>query len=276
MTFEVFVAAGLAVGLLVLSIVIFFFYRRSVRNRLASTQVRFVKEYQFHPSIKRRVKKQYPHLNAQQLNTVIDGLRDYFLICQTAGKKMVAMPSQVVDAAWHEFILSTRLYDDFCQKSFGRFLHHTPNEVMPSKNSPSEGIKRAWRIACAHSKIDPSRPDSLPLIFSIDKKLKIKDGFHYSLNCRSKKNSGKDYCASHMGCASDCAGDMDSDGLWRSDYSADSDGSSYNSSSSDTSSSSSSDSSSSSSYSSSSSGSGSSCSSGSGSSCGSSCGGGGD
>ncbi|MDC3952169.1 hypothetical protein KGZ13_33865, partial [Pseudomonas aeruginosa] len=40
---------------------------------------------------------------------VLGGLREYLLLCRAAGKRMVAMPSQVVDVAWHELILHTRL-----------------------------------------------------------------------------------------------------------------------------------------------------------------------
>ncbi|WHI45222.1 glycine-rich domain-containing protein [Microbulbifer sp. JMSA004] len=184
-----------------------------------------MREYQFHPSLKQKVKKTYPHLSNKQLGIVLDALRDYFIICQTAGRKMVAMPSQVVDIAWHEFILSTQLYKSFCNKSFGYFLHHTPNEVMPSKNTTGEGIKRAWRIACAHGGINPSKPKSLPLIFSIDKQLEIKDGFHYSLNCCSRTNLSSDYCASHIGCAASCEGgssDSSNGGFWSNDSTSDS------------------------------------------------------
>ncbi len=35
-------------------------------------------------------------------------------------------PSRRVDLAWHEFILCTRLYADFCRQHFGRFIHHHP------------------------------------------------------------------------------------------------------------------------------------------------------
>ncbi|AWF82979.1 hypothetical protein BTJ40_20335 [Microbulbifer sp. A4B17] len=213
MVFEGFIL----VGLLIVSTTAFFFYQKSARHR-------FLKEYQFHPSLKCRVMEKYPHLSKKQLDLVFDGLRDYFAICQTAGRKMVAMPSQVVDVAWHEFILSTQLYRNFCKKSFGRFLHHTPNEVRPKKNAACEGIRRAWRIACVHSDIDPSKPKSLPLIFLIDKKLRIKDGFHYSLNCRSRNNPSADYCASHIGCSASCAGGPSnggSGGFWSSDSSSD-------------------------------------------------------
>jgi hypothetical protein len=35
-------------------------------------------------------------------------------------------PSHIVDFAWHEFILFTRYYADFCETQFGRFVHHHP------------------------------------------------------------------------------------------------------------------------------------------------------
>lgn len=35
-------------------------------------------------------------------------------------------PSLVVDLAWHEFILCTRNYHDYCEEHFGRYIHHHP------------------------------------------------------------------------------------------------------------------------------------------------------
>lgn len=35
-------------------------------------------------------------------------------------------PSVRVDLAWHEFILCTKAYDEFCQEHFGKFVHHYP------------------------------------------------------------------------------------------------------------------------------------------------------
>ena len=40
------------------------------------------------------------------------------------------MPSQAVDAAWHEFILMTREYQSFCDEAFGYYLHHTPEQAL--------------------------------------------------------------------------------------------------------------------------------------------------
>jgi len=55
----------------------------------------------------------YPYLDAEQQHSVIEGLREYFQICNIAGKSLIAMPSQAVDRARHEFILSTRAYESF-------------------------------------------------------------------------------------------------------------------------------------------------------------------
>lgn len=85
---------------------------------------------------------------------------------------------------------------------------------MRSPTHAQEGIKRAWRLACAHEKINPSTPKHLPLIFSIDSLLNIEDGFKYAIDCKSPSTksdgSGVGYCAGHIGCAGGCAGDSGS------------------------------------------------------------------
>ncbi len=45
-------------------------------------------------------------------------------LCAAAGRPLT--PSPRVDDAWHEFVLCTREYADFCQQHFGRFVHHDP------------------------------------------------------------------------------------------------------------------------------------------------------
>ena len=37
-------------------------------------------------------------------------------------------PAIEVDEAWHEFILHTRLYADYCANTLGRFIHHVPQK----------------------------------------------------------------------------------------------------------------------------------------------------
>ncbi|HLF95713.1 MAG TPA: hypothetical protein VI457_01090 [Methylococcaceae bacterium] len=181
----------------------------SLRRRLASERQAFLDGYAFHPAIRERVRRKRPALDDGQLDLVFQGLRDYFQLCRKAGHRRLAMPSQAVDDAWHEFILFTRAYDAFCRRALGRYLHHTPVEAMASPTHAEEGIKRAWRLACSQEGIDPRQPERLPLLFALDAQLGIADGFHYSLNCRDKNSpvSGTNYCASHIGCTSGCSGD---------------------------------------------------------------------
>ena len=163
-----------------------------------------------------RLAQRRPELSEEQRAEVLAGLQDYFHLCRGAGRRMVAMPSQVVDDAWHEFILFTRHYQKFCRLAFGRFLHHTPAEAMRSPTDAGDGIKRAWRLACAREGIDPQNPSRLPRLFALDAQLGIAGGFVYSLNCMALGASGNgSYCASHIGCSSGCSGDSgssDSDG----------------------------------------------------------------
>jgi hypothetical protein len=170
-------------------------------------QLKYIEQYHFHNGIRRKLAQKHPQLTEPQLDMVFQGLKDYFRICRQAKKRMVSMPSQVVDDAWHEFILSTRIYEKFCSKAMGRFLHHTPAEAMSAPTLAKAGIKRAWRLACALEQINPKKPARLPLIFAIDALLNINNGFIYQLDC--KNNGAGVYCASDIGCASGCGGSGD-------------------------------------------------------------------
>jgi len=192
--------------ILILSFVI---YKKMLANKRSS----FITAYEFPESIKNKINQTYPHLNNSEVEQVIRGLRDYFHLISLSHKNIVAMPSQVVDVAWHEFILFTREYSKFCSKALGRFLHHTPAEAMKSKNEAQSGIKRAWRISCHREQINPYAPERLPIIFALDARLNIEDGFHYELDCMKIQSSilgggvsDGGYCGSHIGCSSGCAG----------------------------------------------------------------------
>mgnify|MGYP000373704983 CR=1 FL=1 len=191
-------------------VVCFIFWQQRIKRKLRS---KYIENYFFHKGIRKKISQKYPQLTEQQLDLVFNALKDYFQICLIANKKMVAMPSQIVDDAWHEFILSTRFYSIFCNKALGRFLHHTPTEAMSSPTYAQQAIKRSWRLACANEGINPKQPLILPLLFAIDGLLNIENGFIYQLNCidANNKDTNNSFCASHIGCSSGCAGDSGSD-----------------------------------------------------------------
>jgi len=186
-----------------------FFWRRWA----AARRENFIEQYPYSKWLDARLAARRPELSSTQRAEVFLGLQDYFLLCLRARRQMVAMPSQVVDDAWHEFILFTRHYDKFCRAAFGRFLHHTPAEAMSSPTQAPEGIRRAWRLACAHDGINAEKPERLPRLFAMDAALLIAGGFVYQLDCLAAQRAGQSgdaFCASHIGCSSGCSGDSGS------------------------------------------------------------------
>ncbi|RGP53324.1 glycine-rich domain-containing protein [Pseudomonas abyssi] len=191
------------ISLALAAIVLFVLYMAYRKARQARRE-RLIDSYRFPESIAAKVGKTYPHLSDAEVMRVMQGLREYFHLCNMAGRRMVSMPSQAVDVAWHEFILFTRKYEHFCGKALGRFLHHTPAEAMRSPTSAQVGIKTAWRLSCLREGMRPRAAHRLPLLFAIDAQLNIADGFRYALDC--KRSPGDDYCAGHIGCSSGCGG----------------------------------------------------------------------
>ena len=114
------------------------------------------------------------------------------------------MPSQVADDLWHEFILSTREYSAFCREAFGGYMHHTPATVLGADKQTNEGLRRTWWWACKDENINPSKPSRLPLLFALDSKLGIANGFVYSPDCNAlrRNGSGSAYCAGDFGSSS--------------------------------------------------------------------------
>lgn len=151
-----------------------------------------------------KVMHKHPHLSTKDCQLVAQGLRQFFLAHLKSGRKYVSMPSQVADDLWHEFILYTKNYHHFCQHAFGRFLHHTPAVVLGIGQQGNAGIKRCWHFACHEENINPAKPTRLPLLFALDSKLAIANGFVYALDCggfqRQGGSAGSDvYCASDLG-----------------------------------------------------------------------------
>jgi len=193
----------------IIAVVAVFTYRALSRRTVVARRGRYIDNFTFPRTVSLRLREKYPHLTDGQTQDVIEGLRDYFHICNAAGKNMVSMPSQAVDVVWHEFILFTMQYQNFCKRGLGRFLHHVPAEAMKAPTAAQRGIKLAWKLACQRENIPPKSPSRLPRLFALDALLNIPDGFTYQLNCkRGLSNTGSScggYCATHIGCSSSCS-----------------------------------------------------------------------
>lgn len=54
-----------------------------------------------------------------------------------ASVKTGLVPSEEVDEVWHTFILHTKLYEEYCIRTFGALIHHNPH--YPSKQNCEGG-----------------------------------------------------------------------------------------------------------------------------------------
>lgn len=156
-----------------------------------------------------RLQKKYPHLTTKDCQLVAQGLRQFFMCYHRSQYQFISMPSQVVDDLWHEFILFTSDYQLFCQKAFGRFLHHTPAVSIGSNKSSNAALRLCWRFACKEENINPNNPTRLPLLFAIDIKLQIPGGFRYSADCRGLRKNSTD-SSSNSGAVIYCGSDFSS------------------------------------------------------------------
>lgn len=128
----------------------------------------------------RKLRQQFPHLEAKDADLVERGFRQFFMACSRSDRQFVAMPSKLVDAYWHAFILDTQRYAEWCGRTLGRFLHHVPTERLGSDAKANDGLRRAWFFACKEEAINPRAPSRLPLLFALDTKFAIPGGVVYS------------------------------------------------------------------------------------------------
>lgn len=176
----------------------------------ALARAEFIRSYAFPPGLLDRLAKRRPGLTDKDRHLVGRGLRQFFLAYLKGGRRFVAMPSQVVDDLWHEFILYTRHYEAFCQRAFGGMLHHTPAVVLGADRRDNTGLRRVWWQACKEENIDPRHPTRLPLLFALDAKLGIADGFLYTPDCSRLR--GQDTAGGAVHCGGDFSSSSYDDG----------------------------------------------------------------
>jgi hypothetical protein len=198
MPFLLFLTAALAAALV-------YVYARHLKLK----REEYIRTFDLPRGLYEGLRKRRPELSLKECQLTAHALRQFFVAHLRSGRKYVSMPSQAADDLWHEFILYTRHYEKFCQAAFGRFLHHTPAAVIGVEKKSNEGLRRVWFYTCQQENINPRNPTRLPLLFALDSKLKIANGFHYSPDCRPLRagdgtaaNTGVIYCGSDFSSSS--------------------------------------------------------------------------
>ncbi|MEO8331662.1 MAG: hypothetical protein ABI479_04465 [Gallionella sp.] len=157
----------------------------------------YIRTYMFPPGIFEKLKTRRPELSIKDCQLTARALRQFFLAYLKSGCRYVSMPSQVADDLWHELILYTRHYEAFCNKAFGHFMHHSPAVVLGVDRQNNSGLRRTWWYACLEENINPRKHTRLPLLFALDTKLNVGDGFRYAPDCealRNREGGGTTHC----------------------------------------------------------------------------------
>jgi len=150
----------------------------------------YIRTYMLPKGIFAKLQAKRPELTLKDCQLTARALRQFFLAHLKSGHQFVSMPSQVADDLWHELILYTRHYEAFCDKAFGRFMHHTPAVVLGTDRQNNSGLRRTWWYACLEENINPRAHTRLPLLFALDAKLNIGDVFRYAPDCEELRKGG--------------------------------------------------------------------------------------
>src|SRR5689334_14112421 len=192
------VEIGVLTTLAIIGLSVFtgFLYRSWLKYR----REEFIRNYRWPAGLLERLEKHHAGFDRKDSALVSRGLRQFFLAYLRSGMRFVSMPSQIADDLWHEFILYTREYQNFCQQAFGGFLHHTPAVVLSADRKNNEGLRRVWWYCCREENIDPEYPTRLPLLFALDAKYNVAGGFVYHPRCEQlRQGGGTSAGAAHCG-----------------------------------------------------------------------------
>jgi len=166
----------------------------------------YIRTYMFPPGIFAKLQARRPELSLKDCQLTARALRQFFLAYLKGGRQFVAMPSQVAGYLWHELTQYPRHYKAFCDQAFGRFMHHTPAIALGTDRQDNAGLRRTWRHTCIDENIDPRNPLRLPLLFALDAKLNIPNGFRYAPK-RETSRQGGDHGGSGGDGGSTCYGE---------------------------------------------------------------------
>lgn len=162
----------------------------------------FIESYEFPPALRGKLRERLD--GEYQVARALEGLREWYLACLDAGDEMLGMPSLVVDVAWHEMILMTRVYHAFCDRAFGHYLHHTPDALIDEPMH--DGLART--LATLDSRA--AMVGGVPLLFAIDDELGIDGGYSWAEHDVDQLRANQTYYGgspgSGGGCAAGCAG----------------------------------------------------------------------
>ncbi|MEU0878880.1 hypothetical protein ABZ345_09800 [Lentzea sp. NPDC005914] len=78
-------------------------------------------------------------MNVTEADRIITDTISFLTVCAASPHRQFR-PSRQVDLGWHQFILNTHDYAEFCDRLAGRFIHHVPDEFAAPVRRATAGV----------------------------------------------------------------------------------------------------------------------------------------
>ncbi|MCU7728485.1 hypothetical protein ODJ79_32645 [Actinoplanes sp. KI2] len=150
------------------------------RGRRTARRLAVVDGYRFTAGVRHRFTLEHGDLDTAAVALVQSAARQWFRLAARHPAAHPAMPSVVVDDLWREMVRDARDYAEFCDAAFGRLL----------PRPPEPGSDRPARLATTFRLAREDENGALPLLFRIDRELRVPGGGHYLADC----GGGRDVC----------------------------------------------------------------------------------
>jgi hypothetical protein len=84
---------------------------------------------------------------ASEAEALFTEVKRFLVLAQADNTAKLQMYSRRVDECWHQFVLFTAQYFEFCQRYFGRYVPHRPGNA-PESSSAGAGHESSFGILC--------------------------------------------------------------------------------------------------------------------------------
>lgn len=151
----------------------------------------FIRESILPRHLVQAMRERFPALGQHGPELVLRGLRQLFLAQLRAQPRAAACPSYLVEQAWRLLAGYNTAYARWCRTALGRHVEPAAAYALGSNAADNDALRRSWYWACKEESIDPRAPSRLPLLFALDCKYGVAQGFAY-LPQRSSKPRDED------------------------------------------------------------------------------------
>lgn len=127
----------------------------SARQRLATDPTLYGRIISYeHPALRERMQVKYGW-SAEKTDEVFTEMKKFLYLCATNDGAMA--PPEDIDEMWHNFILFTGDYAEFCKGEVGFFLHHQP--LTQAQRATSDGSMIGATLAAAKHAFGSDLPE---------------------------------------------------------------------------------------------------------------------